>query len=87
MCLISHRVSKYAQHNGLHKLSIQSLKIRVTRYPCGSRDKAEACPHTKTQTKLPHIMSINSALMEAKQPVELHRETADGVLIPLSPAI
>lgn len=54
MCLTRHRVSKCAQHNGLDKLSIQNLKIRVTRYPCGSRDKAESRPNTK----LP--VSINS---------------------------
>lgn len=74
MCLTRHRVSKCAQHNGLDKLSIQNLKIRVTRYPCGSRDKAESRP----DTKLP--VSINSVLSEAKQTVELHRERAHRVL-------
>lgn len=76
MCLTRHRVSKCAKHNGLHKLSIQNLKIRVTRYPCGSRDKAESHPNTK----LP--VSINSVLSEAKLTVDLQREMADRVLTP-----
>lgn len=49
----------------------------MTRYPCGSRDKTEACPN---KTKHPRIISINSALTEAKQPVELHREMTDRIL-------
>lgn len=83
MCFMSHRVSKCARHNGLHKLSIQNPKIRVTRYPCGSRDKE----HAQTQTVPPRIMSINPELSEAGRDVEPHREAADGVLTPPSPAI
>lgn len=77
MRFISHRVSKDAQHNGPHKLSIHNLKIRVTRQPYGGRDKA-------ANTKLPRILSVNSVLSQAKQPVELHRETAERVLTPPS---
>lgn len=75
-CFIRHRVSKRAQHNGQQKLSFQNLKIRVTRYPCGSRDKAESSPTKAFYT------SINPVHSEAKQPVEFHGETADGVLTP-----
>lgn len=46
--------------------------MRVTRYPCGSRDKTKITP-SPTQ-------SFKSGVLEAKQPVVLHRETADRVL-------